>query len=360
LRCADYIRNVEDELKAVKTKYRQLKEDYDSLVAKGDEVVETGANREVLKEAISGNNLVKAHVERLNQQIGSLRQEKVTTMTVLRKQQTRMEYLEKQLQEMSKAPREKQVALEQLHYKIGAQERQHQVEVSSLKQRVAEAELQAAEARKEAEEYHKACLQSTSEVTALQNELSRLKLDVSEARPMVNFGAQELFIQQLQDEIQNLRQQIQGNEPLLTDLPASHSGQGQVITQLQRKLKAAAKQIKQLSKEKEQLIAMGNRLRATLNNNGKMIQQMLHLYFTSYSVSGIRPPSPKNHQPAHLTKESSEVESTIPNQLQQLELLQYELTKQVCSSSNSVCRSFTSVLAGVGFAASEIKNDSSQ
>ena len=89
-----------------------------------------------------------------------------------------------------------------------------------------------------------------------------------------SFLLQELFIQQLQDEIHNLRYQIR-DDPKVNDMTwittGSSVSQGQIIMQLQQKLKQAAKHIKQLSKEKEQLIEVGNRLRAFLNNNGRSL-----------------------------------------------------------------------------------------
>lgn len=69
-------------------------------------------------------------------------------------------------------PRAKQVELEQVQYELAATSRRHQVETASLRQRIADMELQAAEARKEADEYHRANLQSAAELTALANEVS--------------------------------------------------------------------------------------------------------------------------------------------------------------------------------------------
>ena len=104
----------------------------------------------------------------------------------------------------------------------------------------------------------------------------------------MNFGAQELFIQQLQDEIkrltdlnqqyqiktrqlthQNLRNQQQyssqknegdNNRPSLNEITSSKE-----IENLKSKLKSAAKYITHLIQEKEHLIEMSNQLRGELN-----------------------------------------------------------------------------------------------
>ena len=105
----------------------------------------------------------------------------------------------------------------------------------------------------------------------------------------MNFGAQELFIQQLQDEIkrltglnqqfqikarqlahQNLRNQQQqevshknegdNNRPSLNEITS-----GKEIENLKSKLKSAAKYITHLIQEKEHLIEMSNQLRGELN-----------------------------------------------------------------------------------------------
>lgn len=119
----EYVRNIEDELKSLKTKYRQLEQERDSLREHG-EVAEM--NKEV-KDVINGNNLVKVHVERLNHQIGTLRKEKVQMTTLMRKLQTRVQHLEKMVDHLSQEPRQKQVEIEQLQYEMGAQSRHHQV-----------------------------------------------------------------------------------------------------------------------------------------------------------------------------------------------------------------------------------------
>jgi len=69
-------------------------------------------------------------------------------------------------------PREKQVEIDQLQYELGAVRRRTDTEVSSLRQRIADLELQVNEARKEADEYYRASVEHNTEATALANQVT--------------------------------------------------------------------------------------------------------------------------------------------------------------------------------------------
>lgn len=84
---------------------------------------------------------------------------------------------------------------------------------------------------------------------------------------------QELVIQQLQDEILNIRKG--GNQGSGTKGSNQGSGTNDAVTndnaaiqELKNKLKLAAKHIAQLARERQQLIEMGNKMRAELNKAG--------------------------------------------------------------------------------------------
>jgi len=68
-------------------------------------------------------------------------------------------------------PREKQVEIDQLQYELGAVKRRTDTEVASLRQRIADLELQVSAARKEADEYYHASLERNTEATALANQV---------------------------------------------------------------------------------------------------------------------------------------------------------------------------------------------
>lgn len=74
----------------------------------------------------------------------------------------------------------------------------------------------------------------------------------------------ELLIQQLQDEILNLRKGAMQN--LTADTSATNDNSA--VQELKNKLKLAAKHIAQLARERQQLIEMGNKLRSELNKAG--------------------------------------------------------------------------------------------
>ena len=62
--------------------------------------------------------------------------------------------------------------VQQLEYEVSAQTRRYEAETSGLKARISELELQLAEARKEADEYHKANIEQNLEMTQLRNQVS--------------------------------------------------------------------------------------------------------------------------------------------------------------------------------------------
>lgn len=233
-------------------------------------------------------------------------------------------FQEKTIENYKKQQREKQVEIEQLQYELGAATRRSQTELSSLRQKVSEMELQLVEARKEADEYYRSNLERNMEVTALGQELSRLKLQLAEKRPGINYGAQELLIQQLQDEIMNLKNH---GADFTTSLNQGDEGQGQnkgsQVQALQQKLRNAAKKITELAKEKQQLIEMGNKLRAELKKAG--------LEMSAVAPSSKRPLRPL--QPPIREEDSDSITSQphseqYMSKLNQLEKLQYQLTRQ--------------------------------
>ena len=75
---------------------------------------------------------------------------------------------------------------DQLRYELTSQARRHGVETVSLAQRIAQLELQLAEARREADEYYKGSLQNNMEATALGQQVHLFHL-VSVFFPFFSF-----------------------------------------------------------------------------------------------------------------------------------------------------------------------------
>jgi hypothetical protein len=92
-------------------------------------------------------------------------------------------------------------------------------------------------------------------------------LKLSTSGTELNFGAQELFIQQLQDEIDRLNKKLQAkNQTNFYDGSTNiESNCVREIDGLKQKLKAASKHLSQLLQDKHQLIEMSNQLKAELN-----------------------------------------------------------------------------------------------
>lgn len=324
-RAEDYVSGLEKECRSLRQKVRELEQDADVSRRVGRVVPPTPLNEEVVMSEVKDNIIVRNHIQSLNEVIGALRSEKMELSAQVKKQQAHILYQEKSTENVKKQLRDKQVEVEQLQYELGAATRRSQTELSSLRQKVSELELQLIEARKEADEYYRTNLQQNMEVTALTQELSNLKLQLAEKRPGVNFGAQELLIQQLQDEIMNLKQHG-ADFPSGSDTgdPNGPGSGGSQVRALQQKLKNAAKKIVELAKEKQQLLEMGNKLRAELKKAG--------VDGPAPSNMATRRPYRPLHQP--IREEYSDHVTSQPqseqyaSKLNQLEKLQYQLTRQ--------------------------------
>jgi hypothetical protein len=243
-----------------------------------------------------------------------LRKEKVDLIAFCKKQQTKLIHIEKQMSEQSEETRKKQAQIDTLQYEMNSQSRRFGTEINNLKQVVANLELELNTTRREADEYHKATIEKNSEISSLETKISELKIKLSMSGTQLNFGAQELFIQQLQDEIKRLsalNQQSQikireqqhhlmrevqfassttnnkdnktnyisskscsesdkqkNNSFLNKKIKNDNANQFEAKSEnekLRIKLKTAAKFINSLIQEKEHLIEMSNQLRGELN-----------------------------------------------------------------------------------------------
>ena len=240
-----------------------------------------------LPDNMSDNTVINSHIKSMNETICILRKEKMDLTAFCKKQQTKLLHIEKNSSELAEHVRLKQTQIETLQYEMNSQTRRNTTEINNLKQTLANSELELSGTRREADEYHKATIEKSSEIAALDSKIGELKLKLSQSGTHLNFGAQELFIQQLQDEIKRLgqlnsqlliksRQQhhesmrelqdkestnnTQKSDPLLNELVIKKE-----IISLKSKLKSAAKFISHLIQEKEHLIEMSNKLRGELN-----------------------------------------------------------------------------------------------
>ena len=85
----EYVKNLEKEVQSLKMKNRRLEE----ALNDGKKLSVNQETDKALEKA-ENNMLVKAHVEQLNDVIGTLRSEKVEMAAQLRKMQTRLHHLE--------------------------------------------------------------------------------------------------------------------------------------------------------------------------------------------------------------------------------------------------------------------------
>ncbi|KAJ1128676.1 hypothetical protein NDU88_007051 [Pleurodeles waltl] len=302
-----YVKSLEDEVRSLKQKCRNAEEQIEEL----SRCPRRSPPVTPVPQVSGENAYIQSHVRALNETIGALRADKVASAAATKKLEARAAHLESVVTQLTHKLRQKQVDVDQLRYELTHHTQESAFELSTAQQRVAELKLQLTEARKEAEEYFKGNLQQNLEAVALGNEVSALKLDLACNRAPV-VVKQSSVIKQLQEEILRLREKLycQGSE----DGSQQHLNLNVQI--LHTKLREAARRIARLSQEKEQLIDLGNRLRAELVPAG---QEGL-----APSSASPQPASPAATRSAHTIHQGQEAQ----NRLSALEHLQYELTTQ--------------------------------
>ncbi|XP_073444244.1 coiled-coil domain-containing protein 57 isoform X2 [Dendrobates tinctorius] len=293
---ADYVRSLEAEIRDLKLKNRLSEEKLQEALSPKD-------NSELPSKAkaVSPDNVyIQNHISSLNETIGALRADKVASAASHKKLEARTAHLESLVTELTQKVQQKQAEISQLQFQLNSETRHNQATISSLRHRQSELEMQLTEARKEAEEFFKGNLKQNLETVELGNKVSALKLELASQRVPVVLS-ESSTVKELREEILTLRQQLGA-------LTSPGGGPSNPYT-LRNKLKEAVKKISQLSLEKQQLIDMGNRLRAELaaaegNTSKEPVPQV------------IKTPPSKLHPPE------------MQNRLSALEGLQYQLTSQ--------------------------------
>ncbi|XP_073540259.1 coiled-coil domain-containing protein 57 isoform X2 [Phyllobates terribilis] len=287
----DYVRSLEAEIQDLKQKNRLSEEKLQEALSPKD-------NSELpsTAKAVSPDNAyIQNHISSLNETIGALRADKVASSASHKKLEARAAHLESLVTELTHKVQQKQAEISQLQFQLNSETRHNQAAISSLRHRQSELEMQLTEARKEAEEFFKGNLKQNLETVELGNEVSALKLELASQRVPVVLS-ESATVKELREEILTLRQQ-------LVALTSPGGGPSNSYI-LRNKLKEAVKKISQLSLEKQQLIDMGNRLRAEGNTSKDPVSQV------------IKTPPSKLHPPE------------MQNRLSALEGLQYQLTSQ--------------------------------
>ncbi|KAK3744535.1 hypothetical protein RRG08_056672 [Elysia crispata] len=299
--------------------------------------MDVSSEKEIMSE-VEGNPVMKNHILALNGVIGSLRSEKVELAAAVKKQQVRTAYLENCLEDVSKQPRQKQIEIDQLTYELSSSKQRAETEINGLRKRVGDLELQLGEARREADEYHRASLESNQELVSLGNQLAALKMDQSSTNTPINFGAQELYIQQLQTELSQLRKRATALDPsvsnglgaLIAGSPSGSDSAQQAGSEdrsdLKYKLRSAASKIVQLARENQQLTESNNRLRAELKailNEAKSRSKPLLVNVKKFN--SLRDSKDIDGKTSESSRRDQDL---LHTRLSQLEKLQYELTRQ--------------------------------
>ncbi|XP_056406004.1 coiled-coil domain-containing protein 57 isoform X2 [Hyla sarda] len=294
---ADYVKSLEVEIQDLKQKNRLMEEKFQEALLPKD-----NPERPSTAKPVSPDNIyIQNHISSLNETIGALKADKVASSAAYKKLEARAAHLESMVTELTQKVQQKQVEVSQLQFQLNSETRHNQATISSLRQRQSELEMQLTEARKEAEEFFKGNLTQNLETVGLGKEVSALKLELASQRVPVVLS-ETAMVKELREEILTLRQQ-------LAVLSCPDGGPANPYI-LRNKLKEAVKKISQLSLEKQQLIDMGNRLRAEL----------------AAAAGGN---APKDSIPSVIKMPPTKLQAAeTQNRLSALEGLQYQLTSQ--------------------------------
>ncbi|KAM8945671.1 coiled-coil domain-containing protein 57 [Pelodytes ibericus] len=296
----DYVKSLEDEIQNLKQKNRTMEKQLQEAQGPKDEFSDPSPSKPVPLE----NSYIQNYISGLNETIAALRADKVTSAAAVRRLEARAAHLDSMVNEFILKVQQKQAEVDQLQFQLNNETRHNQAAISCLQQGKAELEMQLTEARKEAEEYFKGNLQQNVQAVGLGNEVSALKLELASQRIPVVLSENET-INQLREEILSLRQQLNCYKT-----SGSCSPDAQIVM-LRNKLKEAVNKISKLSLEKQQLIDMGNRLRAE-----------------QVSAEGLAKKPFTRYQPQSTTPSSNIPAQDSQNRLSKLENLQYQLTNQ--------------------------------
>ncbi|XP_063817311.1 coiled-coil domain-containing protein 57 isoform X2 [Pseudophryne corroboree] len=298
---ADYVTSLEKEISNLKQSNRLMEEQLQEALSSKDH-----PNLPSTVKPVSPDNIyIQNHISSLNETIGALRADKVASAAAAKRLEARTAHLDSLVGELTQKVQQKQAEVNQLQFQQSSETRQSQATISSLQHRQSELELQLTEARKEAEEYFKGNLKQNLESVGLGNEVSALKLELASQRVPVVLSEGE-SVKELRKEIVTLHQQ-------LAALTSGGVPADPYI--LQNKLKEAVKKISQLSQEKQQLIDIGNRLRAELAS-----AEGEHHWAEN---------APKPSMQPVLETPPSKLQAPKPQgRLSALESLQYQLTSQ--------------------------------
>lgn len=188
-----YVITLEQEVKELKSQLRGLS------IKSGQDSVPNIAD--AMSLVVGENDSVKMLVKSLNETINKLRVEKVELTATTRKQQVETESLKAELKSMKLLPSNQTVALEQAKYELNALKRELETRNSSHGQRIKALEVELAQVKEEAAEYHRSLLIANEENHSLRSELAELRMADARSGSRINYGAQELVIQNLEDEV---------------------------------------------------------------------------------------------------------------------------------------------------------------
>ncbi|XP_019902107.2 coiled-coil domain-containing protein 57 [Esox lucius] len=323
----DYAQALEEEVAVLKARCRCLEDQLEDATRLLNTTTVTPAP--TLAPVAPDNAYLQNHIRYLNETIGGLRVEKVANTAALRKQEVRVAHLEAALASLTQQCHTKQMEGEELRLELANQKRKWSSEETSLRQRLVAMEMELEEVRQEKEEYQKGSILNNLESVALGNQVSALKLNIaSRTEPII--CEESKMVRHLREENLCLRQH-QLTAGLRPGGWGGYGPEGGVNGGnlgaplsghiLQSKLRQAVRCIGRLTRDKQQLIEMGNRLRAQLADAGLEVVQ-------SATTPSLAPESMEPERDSTRNTQAQPGKQNQPGRLSALEQLQYQLTKQ--------------------------------
>ena len=226
------------------TKGSQTKETEDVLLKVG-ECDDIPANVEIPRDP-----RLKAFVENLVQRSTALQRKCSELVAEGRRQQIRAESAASQLESVEYESQRLRSTLEHTRYELSAERSRNDADKQSFKKQIADLEERLAEARVVADEFHAEANSTNAELAELRRRMASKELNQKTNQTGIGFGGQELYIQQLEDQIKEFATRAKPQD----------------YHESANRLKRAIAIIVQLQKDRTRLLDLAARLRASNEN----------------------------------------------------------------------------------------------
>nr|CAB3228607.1 coiled-coil domain-containing protein 57-like [Phallusia mammillata] len=308
-----YVTSLENEIIEVNRQKRELEEKLQAAQENSEKVPQK-------VEVSLKHPTVQNHVESLNKNIANLEAEKIDLRAQVQKTQTSLEHQRALAHRHEQDSKTLSTKIQQLEYESTALRQRGEQETKQLKDQISDLTLQLAESRQEADQYYKGGLQTNLRAMELSGKISQMTMDLASNTPWVSSPVQAKLVQDLRDEVTQLRKKLAIAKQHILLVSDGKPSSDVALNHLQNQLKRATERIAALTEERNQLLESGNRMRADMMKLSPLHEEK-------------EKQQEKEDEPTKLERSQASVknpqgESPSPSKLQQMENLQYQLTKQ--------------------------------